>query len=49
MSFIYVESQIKDHPNTIDIFNKFPKKEIIEIDHYGEIFNPSNQSFRKQK
>jgi spore photoproduct lyase len=49
MTFIYVESQIKDHPNTIDIFNKFPKKEIIEIDHYGEIFNPSNQSFRKQK
>ncbi|MBT4921738.1 MAG: DNA photolyase [Rickettsiales bacterium] len=49
MSFIYIESQIKGHPESLAIINKFPKREVIEINHYGEIFNPTNQSFRKQK
>ncbi|MBL6785641.1 MAG: DNA photolyase [Rickettsiales bacterium] len=49
MSFIYLEKQLKDSYLALKIINKFPRKEIIEINHYSEVFNPSNQNFRKQK
>ena len=49
MSFIYLEKQLSDSIEAQNIIKKFPRKKIIEINHYGEVFNPSNQNFKKQK
>ncbi len=46
---IYVEKSVADHPRSRLIANNFPSAKVIEIDHYGEIFNRNNQSFRIQK
>jgi len=46
---IYVERSIREHARTIMIYSKFPTAKIIEIEHYGEVFNRNNQSFRIQK
>ena len=46
---IYVEDEIKNHPRTKFILNKFKKSRIILINKYGEIFNKRNQNFRIQK
>lgn len=46
---IYVENQIKDHPNTIRITNKLKFDNLIFCDHYSEVFNSTNQNFRIQK
>ncbi|NLK69738.1 MAG: radical SAM protein [Clostridiaceae bacterium] len=48
-SHIYVEKEIIDHPNTIEILSRFPKAVKIEISRYNEIFSRSNQSFIIQK
>lgn len=36
---IYLESKIKHHPRALAILAKFPQAEIIEIDHYKNIFD----------
>ena len=46
---IYIENQIKDHPNTMRIKNKLKFDNLIFCDHYSEVFNSSNQNFRIQK
>ena len=46
---IYVEKTIRDHPRTLSILKKFPTNRVIECEHYGQIFNKHNQSFRVQK
>lgn len=46
---IYLEKSIVDHPRSRQIVKSFPLAQIIVIDHYGEIFNRNNQSFRIQK
>ena len=46
---IYIEKNISNHHRTKKILEKFPKKHIIFIDHYGEIFNKKKQNFRLQK
>ena len=46
---IYLEKAVADLPRSRSIIKKFPLAHIIEIDHYGEIFNRNNQSFRIQK
>jgi spore photoproduct lyase len=48
-SHIYVEEDIKNNPFTKEILSKFPKAEIIEIDHYKDKFNSYSQNFRTQK
>jgi spore photoproduct lyase len=48
-SSIYFENDIKTHPQTLRILEKFPKLPHIACDHYGEIFNRHNQNFRLQK
>ncbi len=48
-SHIYVEEDIKNNPFTKEILSKFPKAEIIEIEHYKDKFNPYSQNFRAQK
>lgn len=46
---IYVEKSLLNHPRTKTICSLMPKRSIIEIDHYGEVFNRHGQHFRLQK
>ncbi len=48
-SHIYVEKRIISHPFTKEILSKFPKSQIIEIEHYKDKFNSYSQNFRAQK
>ena len=48
-SHIYVEKRVKNKEYVKNILTKFPKAEIIEINHYKDRFNPYYQSFRAQK
>lgn len=43
-SHIYVERKVQKHPRTISILEKFPNANIIEIDHYKDIFCRKKQS-----
>ena len=49
VSCIYVESEIRQHPRTLEIIKRLKNTSLIEIDHYGEVFNPKAQNFRLQK
>lgn len=46
---IYVETEIAEHPRTLEIRARFSRADWIEIERYGEIFNRRNQDFRLQK
>ena len=48
-SHIYVEKRVLSHPFTREILSKFPKSQIIEIEHYKDKFNSYSQNFRAQK
>jgi len=48
-SHIYVEKRVLSHPFTKEILSKFPKAQIIEIEHYKDKFNSYSQNFRAQK
>ena len=49
IKLIYVENEIRNHPRVQSICARLPMAKVIECDHYGEIFNRNNQSFRIQK
>jgi spore photoproduct lyase len=46
---IYIEQSVRDHPRARAIVARFPAAQVIDCDHYGEIFNRHNQNFRAQK
>ena len=46
---IYVENDVSDQSRTKSVLARYPKAEIVTLDHYGEIFNSSKQNFRLQK
>lgn len=46
---IYIEEAVRDHPRTLDVLTRFPKARQIICEHYGAIFNRSQQNFRVQK
>lgn len=46
---IYIEENIRLHPRTLAICDRFPKARKIFCDRYGEVFNPKAQNFRLQK
>lgn len=46
---IYIEKAIAQHPRTQQILCRFPSASCIEIERYGEVFNPKAQNFRLQK
>lgn len=48
-SCIYLESGVRDHPRAQALLARQAKLPVIEIDHYGEVFNPRAQDFRLQK
>ena len=46
---IYVEEEIKDHPTTLRILERFRDATVIPCERYGEVFNRKAQNFRLQK
>lgn len=48
-SHIYVEKEVRNHPRTKRILEKFPQAGIIEIDHYKDIFCRRGQNFILQQ
>lgn len=49
MQTVYIEKSILDHPRTKRILQKIKPKNMIECEHYKEVFNPKAQNFRIQK
>ena len=48
-SCIYIEADIREHPRARRILKRLHRLPVIEIEHYGEVFNPRAQNFRLQK
>ncbi len=48
-SAIYIEKEVAELPRVEAIRNRLPGIPVVEIEHYGEIFNRTNQNFRLQK
>ena len=48
-NFIYIESDVADHPRTEKILQRFPEATLIHCDRYTEVFNRKAQNFRLQK
>lgn len=46
---VYVEAEVRQHTRTAQLLERLGKREVIEIDHFGEVFNPRSQNFRLQK
>ena len=46
---LYVERGIRQHSRSQAILQRFPAARVIEIGHYGELFNRHRQNFRLQK
>ncbi len=46
---VFIEKNIKNNKNTLNILDKIKFKELIYCEKYSEIFNPKNQNFRIQK
>ncbi len=49
VSCVYIESGVSHHRRTLDISRRMKNTPVVEIDHYGEVFNPRAQNFRLQK
>ena len=49
VSCIYVESDIRHHRRAREILKRHKNIPVVEINHYGEVFNPRAQNFRLQK
>lgn len=47
-SHIYIEKKVWNHPRTQEILEKFPMADIIEIDHYKDVFCRSKQNYTLQ-
>jgi len=46
ISCVYVETAVRNHPRTVQLLKRLHKLPLIEIEHYGEVFNPLSQNFR---
>ena len=49
VSRVYVESAVREHPRTRELLRRLRNRPVIDIEHYGEVFNPRAQNFRLQK
>ncbi len=47
-SHIYVEKAVMEHFRTKEIIGKFPKAQVVEIDHYKDVFCRSGQNYLVQ-
>lgn len=48
-SRIYVEREAAEYPLAKQILARFPGADVVEIEHYKDVFNRSHQSFYHQK
>lgn len=48
-SRIYVEKEVRDHPRTRGILERFPRAQVVMIDDYKNVFGRGGQDFWKQK
>ncbi|MFT5219207.1 MAG: spore photoproduct lyase [Planctomycetota bacterium] len=48
-SSVYIESDLLEHPVARQLLDRLKNRPIVEIKHYGEVFNPKAQNFRLQK
>jgi spore photoproduct lyase len=48
-SHIYIEDEVREHPRTRAICQRFAQATPVACSHYGEVFNPRAQNFRLQK
>lgn len=46
---LYIEENIRQHPRTLEVCDRYPKARKIICERYGEVFNPKAQNFRLQK
>ena len=46
---VYVETGVRDHERTQRLLERLGRREVIDIEHFGEVFNPRAQNFRLQK
>jgi spore photoproduct lyase len=46
---VYVETEVRQHPRTQRLLQRMHNAAVVEIEHYGEVFNPRAQNFRLQK
>lgn len=46
---IYIEEEVRDHPRTQQIVERFPRAIQVPCDRYSELFNLRAQNFRLQK
>ena len=49
VSCVYIEEEIREHPRAQQMLKRLGNIPLIEIGHYGEVFNPRSQNFRLQK
>ena len=49
ISCVYIESRVIDHPRSTELLKRFRNVPVVEIEHYGEVFNRRSQNFRLQK
>lgn len=47
-SHIYVERRIRNHPRTEQILLRFSQAQIVEIEHYKDVFNRHGQDCVRQ-
>ena len=49
ISLIYIEKEVREHPRTLAILDRYPQAQYVECERYTEIFNRKAQNFRLQK
>jgi len=49
VSRVYIEAEIRSHPRAQKLLQRLSNLPVIEIEHFGEVFNPRAQNFRLQK
>ena len=49
ISCVYIEEEVRQHPRAQQFLKRFKNIPLIEVGHYGEVFNPRAQNFRLQK
>ncbi len=49
VSRVYIESAVREHPRAQVLLERLRRYPVVEIDHFGEVFNPRAQNFRLQK
>lgn len=46
---VYIEQEVRSHTRVKQILDRVKPTEVIDIERYGEVFNPKSQNFRLQK